>query len=78
MHTKLSVIGNVVIMLFCYIDNDVLFANALGDAHNLIRALDAFCMHIKLHFNSSKMKITLAKGQRINHTLCTIMSHLKL
>ena len=52
-------IGNVVIMLLLYENNVVLFANILGDAQKLMKALEIFCMHTKLSVNSSKTKTCL-------------------
>ena len=39
------------------------FTNTLGDAQNLMRALEDFCIYTKLNANSSKMKIVLVKIQ---------------
>ena len=57
-------IGNVVIMLLLYVDDVVLFANTLGDAQNIMKALENFCMHTTLSFNSSKTKIMFVKTQK--------------
>ena len=57
------VIANVVIMLLLCVDDIELFANTLGDAQKLMRALEIFDMHIKLSVNSSKTKIMLVKSQ---------------
>ena len=55
-------IGYVVIMHLLYVDDIVLFANTLGDAQNLMKALENFCMHGKVNVNSSKTKIMLVKS----------------
>ena len=52
------------IILFLYADDVLLFANTLGDAQNLMKAIKNFCMHTKLSVNSSKTKIMLVKSQR--------------
>ena len=57
-------IGNVVIMLLLYADDVVFFANTLGDAQKLMKALEIFCMHTKLSVNISKTKIMLVKSQK--------------
>ena len=57
-------IGNVVIMLLLYENNVVLFANILGDAQKLMKALEKICMHTKLSVHSSKTKIMLVKSQK--------------
>ena len=51
-------------MFLLYADNVVLFANTLGDAQKLMKALEKFCMHTKLSVNSSKTKIMLVKSQK--------------
>ena len=58
------VIGNVVTMLLLYADDVVFFANTLGDAQKLMKALENFCVHTKLSVNSSKTKIMLVKSQK--------------
>ena len=60
--------GNAMIMHLLYADDVVLFANTLGDAQKLMKALEIFCMHTKLSVNSSKTKIMLVKCYR---TRCT-------
>ena len=40
-------IENVVIMLLLYVDDVVLFANTLGHAQKLMKALEKFCKHTK-------------------------------
>ena len=58
-------IGNVVIMLLLYADDVVLFANTLGDAQKLMKALEKNCMHTKLSVHNSKTMIILVKSQKI-------------
>ena len=40
----------------------LLFANTLGDAQNLMKALEYFCIHTSV--NNSKTKIMLVKSQK--------------
>ena len=49
-------IGNVVITLSLYVDDEVLFANTLENAQKLMRALEEYFMYTKLSVKSSKMK----------------------
>ena len=56
------IMGNVVSTLMLYVDNVVLFAITLGDAHlKLQTTLEEFCMHTNLSVNSSKIKTMLVK-----------------
>ena len=57
------VIGNVVIMLLLYTYDVVFFANTLGDAQKLMKALEKICTHTKLSVNNSK-EIMLVKSQK--------------
>ena len=69
------VIGNDVIMLLLYADDVVLFANALGDAQKLMKALEKNCMHTKLSVHS-KINIMLVKSKK--RKICSIMRHLNV
>ena len=51
-------------LCFCYADDVVLFANTLGDAQKLMKALEKNCMHTKLSVNRSKTRIMLVKSQK--------------
>ena len=51
-------------MLLLYADDVVLFANTLGDAQKLTKALEKLCMHTKLSVSSSKTKIMLVKSPK--------------
>ena len=66
-------------MLLFYADYVIFFANTLGYAQKLLRALEDFCMHTKFSVNSSKPKIKcLGKAKlKINYALSTKRSHLK-
>ena len=55
--------GNVVVILLLYADV-VLFANTLGDAQKLMKALEISCMHTKISGKISKTKIILLKKQK--------------
>ena len=52
-------------MFLLYADDVVLFANTLGDAQKLMKALEIFCMHTKLSVNISKTKIMLIVGKHV-------------
>ena len=52
------------IILLLYANDVVLFANTLGDAQKLMKALEKFCIYTKLGVNSSKTKILLVKIQK--------------
>ena len=57
-------------MLLLYANDVLLFANTLGDAQKLMKALEKVYMHTKLSVNSSKTKIMLVKShKKINHAL---------
>ena len=54
-------IGNVFIAL-------LLYTNTLEDTQKLMRALEAFCMHIVLSLNGSKINIMLLSSQNNDRT----------
>ena len=62
-------IGNVVIMRLLSVDDVVIFANTLGDAQKLMKALKIFCMHKKLSVNNTTTKIMLMKNQNKKITM---------
>ena len=53
-----------------YVDDVVFFANMLGSAQNLVRALEEFCIHIGQVSIALKQKLCLWKKQnKDNHEL---------
>ena len=48
---KEVLIGNVVFMLFCYMDDIVLLAHKVEDPQRLMQVLENFCMHSELMVN---------------------------
>ena len=62
---KEECVMEVSIMFLLYADDVVFFANTLGDAQKLMKALEKNCMHTKLSVNNSKSKIMLVKSQKM-------------